>query len=111
MRVSVLGVLAVLGMALPAWAGRSSTRTDSTPFDTSQKVTLGKTQLQPGHYTFKAKESGNKMEVFKDGELVATVPCRWIQLSKKAQDSEIVSNRNRVTQVEFGGRTEAVKIG
>lgn len=106
-----LGVLAVLTMAMPVWAGKKSSHTDSAPFDTLQAVTIGTTQLQPGHYTFEAKESGNQLEIRKDDNVIATVPCHWIQLSKKAQDSEVLSDRNRVIQVEFEGRTEAVKVG
>lgn len=108
-----LGLLAVLAMTMPAWAGRSSSRTDSTRFDTDQTVTIGKLQLQPGHYRFEAKESGKQLEIRKRGDdkVIGSVPCHWIQLSKKPQDSEVFSHRNRVIQVEFQGRTEAVKVG
>ncbi|MGE5327058.1 MAG: hypothetical protein ACM3NO_08455 [Deltaproteobacteria bacterium] len=106
-----LGVLAVLAMAMPVWAGRSSSRTDSTPYDTMQTVTIGKTQLKPGHYTLKAKESQDELRVLQNGKLLATVPCHWVKLAKKPDNSEIVSNKNKVTRVEFEGRAEALKLG
>ena len=106
-----LGVLAVLAMAMPVWAGRSSSRTDSTPYDTMQTVTIGKTQLKAGHYTLKAKEAQHQLRVLQDGKLLATVPCHWVKLAKKADNSEIISNKNKVTRVEFEGRPEAVKVG
>jgi hypothetical protein len=105
-----IGVLAVAALALPLWAG-SSSHTDSTPFDAVQTAKIGQTQLQPGHYTLKAKESGNQLEILQEGKLIATVPCSWVELPQKAKNSEVLSSKNQVTQVEFRGRTEAVKIG
>jgi hypothetical protein len=106
-----LGVLAILAMAMPVWAARGSSRTDSTRYDTMQTVMIGKTQLKPGHYTLKAKESQDQLRVLRDGALVATVPCHWVKLAKKPDNSEIFSSKNKVTKVEFGGRLEAVKVG
>jgi hypothetical protein len=104
------GALAVVALALPVWAG-SSSHTDSTTFDTMQTATIGQTQLQPGHYTLKAKESSDRLEVLQNGKLIATVPCSWIELAQKPRDSQVLSNQDRVTQVEFQGRMEAVKVG
>jgi hypothetical protein len=103
-----LAVIAVLLFAAVVWA---STRTDSTQYDVSQTVKIGTTQLKPGHYTLKASESQDQLRVLHQGKLVATVPCHWIKLNQKANNSEILSNRNRVTRVEFKGRQEAVRVG
>ncbi|HKV04615.1 MAG TPA: hypothetical protein VJO53_05860 [Candidatus Acidoferrales bacterium] len=106
-----LGALVVLALAMPLWARTNSSHTDSTTLDADQGMTIGKTQLQPGQYTLKATESGDQLEVRKDGQLIASVPCHWVELSKKASDSEIISDQHRVIQVQFQGRTEAAKIG
>jgi hypothetical protein len=91
--------------------GEKSSRNLSMDFDTADILTIGNTQLQPGHYTFDANQSNNELEVLKDDKIVAKVPCHWVQLPKKAQDSEIFSDHSRLTKVEFEGRTEAVKVG
>ncbi len=103
-----LTVIAVVLFAAVAWG---STRTDSTHYDVTQTMEIGHTQLKPGHYTLKANESQDQLRVMHDGKLVATVPCHWIKLHQKANNSEIFSNKSRVTRVEFQGREEAVRVG
>lgn len=105
-----LGAWAVLALTLPVLA-KSSQHTDSTTFDTSESQKIGQTELQPGRYTLKATESQNQLEIIQNNKVIATVPCTWVQLSNKAKNSEILSTKDRVTEVEFQGRTEAVKIG
>lgn len=103
-----LAVVAVFVFAAVVWASR---RTDSTAYDVTQRVEIGQTQLKPGHYTIKANESKDQLRVFHDGKVVATVPCHWVKLHRKANNSEILSNQDRVTRVEFKGRAEAVSVG
>lgn len=101
-------VVAILLFAAVVWA---STRTDTMRYDVTQTTEIGNTQLNPGSYTLKANESQNQLRVLHDGKLVATVPCHWVKLNHKADTSEILSNKNQVTRVEFQGRQEAAKIG
>jgi hypothetical protein len=101
-------LLAIFSFAMVVWA---STRTDSTPYDVTQPTKIGHTQLKPGHYTLKAQESKDQLRILHDGKLVATVPCRWVGLAQKAGNSEIFSNKDRVTRVEFRGRKEALRVG
>jgi hypothetical protein len=42
--------------------------------------------------------------------VVATVPVHWTTLPAKAANSEILTDGNKVTEVEFGGRNQAVQI-
>lgn len=104
-----VGSLAVVLLALPVWAGGS--HTDSIPFDPSENATIGQTQLPTGHYTLRAAESGNQLDVLKDNKVIATVPATWVKLPQKATESEVVQDsNNRVVQIEFQGRSEAVKV-
>ena len=106
-----LGVLAVLILAMSAWAGKNSSHTDSMNLDVDQATMVGDTQLQPGHYTIQAKEDQNQVDILRDGKVIATVPCHWVKLPKKADSSTVSADDNRVSGVQFEGRDEAVKIG
>jgi hypothetical protein len=103
-----LAVLAMFVFAVVVWA---STRTDSTAYDVTQPTEIGQTQLKPGHYTIKANESKDQLRVLQNGKVVATARCHWVKLQRKASNSEILSNHDRVTRVEFKGRTAAVSVG
>lgn len=106
-----LGVLIVAALAAPLWARGGSFRTDSTTYDTLHAVMIGSASLQPGHYRLKAKEGQSPLTILQNGKVIATVPCHWVKLPSKAHNSEILSNKNQVTRVEFQGREEAVKVG
>lgn len=106
-----LALLGAIMMTVPVWASGFSMHKDSMPFDIGQMTTIGTTQLMPGHYRLQATESAKTLDVVQDGKIIATVPCSWYRLSSKAENSEIFSNSNTVTGLEFQGRTEAVKIG
>ena len=106
-----LAVVAILILAMPLWAGKNSSHTYSAHFEASRVTMIGTMELQPGNYTFEAKEAQNQLDVIMDGKVIATVPCQWIQLPKKAIGSAVQSDENRVTEIDFEGRTEAVKIG
>jgi len=106
-----LGVLSALILTMPAWASKNSFHKDSTGYDVTRTTMIGTTQLQPGHYTIKATETEKQFEVLQDGKVIATVPCEWMTLPKKAEQSSIATNANRVSEVEFGGRKEALKVG
>ena len=105
-----LGFFVAVILAMPIWAGVSN-HTDSTPFDIDHATTIGQTQLDPGLYTLQAKESENQLEILQNDKVVATVPCHWITLSKKAPESEVMRSQDHVTEVDFQGRMQAIKIG
>lgn len=106
MRSIYLTVLAFAFVTLPVWAAH----TDSMVWEPTQAITIGTTQVQPGHYELRAEEGQSNLQVIKDGKVIASVPCNWMQLPNKAEYSEVQSNGNQVTQVEFGGRTEAIQF-
>lgn len=101
----------VAAMAFPIWAKPKNDRTDKANWEPVQPVTVGQTKLQPGSYMLRAQESGKTLEVMRDGKIVAQVPCHWIELSKKAASTQVDTTANKMTQVEFAGRTEALQIG
>jgi hypothetical protein len=104
-------VIAAVILTAPAWAASNSSHKDSMAFDIEQATTIGNTQLQPGHYTFEANEDQSRLNVLHNGKVVATVPCHWVQLQKKASSSEVLSNNNQVNEIKFRGRTEAAQVG
>ncbi len=101
-----LGVFAGLILALPVWA-----RANSATLIVSHPAQIGSEQLQSGTYTLRVEEGQNELQVLDgDGSLVAKVPCQWIQLPAKAANTDVVINSDRVVEVDFGGKTEAVQI-
>jgi len=102
---------AVLLIVLPMWAKPKADRTDTATWQPLDTVMVGTTQIQPGDYTLRAQESGKLLEVLHAGKVVAQVPCHWVELPKKAANTEVSTNNNKVTEVEFAGRTEALQIG
>jgi hypothetical protein len=111
MRSHVKNYLAVLAMFVFAAVVWASTRTDSTRYYVTQPTEIGHAQLKPGQYTIKANEQKDQLRVLRHGKVVATVPCHWVKLPRKAHNSEIFSTKDRVTRVEFQGRRKAVSVG
>jgi hypothetical protein len=101
----LLGLLSLLLLASPVWA-----RTDSAKFHADHDVTIGGKQLKAGDYELKIVENDSNLSVTQDGKLVAQVPVHWIQLQDKAHATEVELTENRVTEVDFAGKTQAVQI-
>ena len=101
----LLITLALLAMAAPVWA---HTRTATAYLiDTT---TIGATTLKPGEYQFKVEESATQLQVMQDNKVVARVPVQWVQLPNKATGTQVVLNNKQITEVDFGGSTQAVQI-
>lgn len=102
-----IGGLALCAMALPLWA-----RTDSASISVTRPTTIEGTQLKPGTYQIKVAQNGDQMKVMSsDGKVIAQVLCHWVTLKEKASDTEVVFQHNTITEVEFGGKTQAAKVG
>ncbi len=102
----ILSAIAVLALAVTSWAAHR----DTTPWSVTNTATIGSNTIRPGEYQIRTEEGSNQLEVLKDGNVVATVPCRWIHLDQKSEYSEILMNSNNVEEIQFAGKTEAVKI-
>ena len=96
---------AVAMMSLPVWA-----RGESTPYLVDTPTQIGSTSLQPGQYELKVEPNSDHVTVYRDGKEVATAPCQWITLSKKSPETMVQTAQGRVTEIDFGGKTEAVKL-
>jgi hypothetical protein len=105
----LFGGLAILVFALAVWARPDKTYT--AEWDNSQATMIGNTQIEPGTYQIQAHENQNTLDIVRNGKVVAQTPCHWIQLPKKAQDTEVDTNGNQIVQIEFSGKTEAIRVG
>ena len=94
-----------LAVALPLWA-----RTDKESFPFDRPAEIGSKQLKPGEYELKADEGKNELTVVQNGKVIADVPGRWVQLPKKAENSEVMLDADHIVQVEFDGRTQAFQL-
>jgi len=95
---------AVLLAAFPVSAAHMYTIT----WTVSQPTTIGTMEIKPGDYELRVEEGQSQLEVVSHGKMVAQVPCHWIQLPSKAVVSEVEVDSNKVTGVEFGGKTAAL---
>jgi len=103
--IQFVSVLSLLALALPVWA-----HTDSATIHSDGNVTIGGTELKPGDYQLKVEDNAKDLRVTRYGKLVAQVPVHWIQLPKKAEDTEVDLTKNQVTEVDFSGSTQAVQV-
>lgn len=100
---------AVVALAVPAmWAADM----DVAHVTFNYTMTLGDKTIQPGDYDFRVNPGETNVEIVSssDQKVIATVSGKWITLKSKAPDSEVLSARNRVEGVEFGGQTDAIQF-
>lgn len=108
---SVFAGLAITLLAISLSARPDSGLMDKAQWSPSQESKIGDKDFMPGNYQLTAMESGTSVSVFKDGKLVAEVPCHWTQLPRKAADTAVFTDpMNSVTQVQFSGRTAAIQF-
>jgi len=103
--LQVFAILAVLALSAPIWA-----RTKSVDLHLTDPSTIGTTQLQPGEYQLKADEGASQVTVVRHGKVVAQVPCHWVQLQTKPNQSQVLFTSNQITEVDFGGDTQAAQF-
>lgn len=100
---------AAVALAVPAaWAADM----DVANVTFNYTMTLGDKTIQPGDYQFRVSPGETNVEIVSssDQKVIATVTGKWITLKSKAPDSEVLSARNRVEGVEFGGQTDAIQF-
>lgn len=108
--IQLIAAVAVLFLALPVVAAKRGSTTNSANFSVQEVTTIGQTQLKPGQYLLQAVDGQNELEILQNGKMIGKAPCRWIQLPAKAQESEVLADQGKVTQVDFRGDIQAVQI-
>jgi hypothetical protein len=101
----LLCAITLLTLAVPVWA-----RTHSTTAYSDGTTTIAGTHLKAGDYQLKVEDNGTELQVVQEGKLVAHVPVQWVQLPNKAKTTEVMLDNNQITEVQFGGETQAVQI-
>lgn len=99
------GFFALLILAMPVWA-----HTATATVESNGNVTIAGTQLKPGEYQLKVEDNADHLVVTQNGKVVTQVPVQWIQLNNKAPQTEVNINSNQIVEVDFAGKTQAVKI-
>jgi len=102
--------ISLLVLASAVAAVSETARIDSAQWSTSKAVNIGTTQVGPGTYKFEAPENGSTLFVERDGLLVSDVPCYWVRLPQKAEQFKVVTDKDRVLQIEFAGALFALKV-
>jgi hypothetical protein len=104
-RISLAGV-ALLLAAIPASAAHMYT----VNWSVTQETTIGGSVIKPGSYELRIEEGQTSLQVVSHGKMVVEVPCKWVQLPSKAAASEVEVDSNKVTTVEFSGKTAALDL-
>jgi hypothetical protein len=97
--------LAVLTLSMPVWA-----RTYKESLMTDKNEMIGSTQLNAGSYELAADDSKKELNVLENGKVMATVQGQWVKLPKKPQYSTVVSDGDKITQVQFSGSDQAFQV-
>jgi hypothetical protein len=108
-RAAYLGAAFALFMfAVPVWA-----HTDTAQFTALDATEIGTTELKPGNYKLEVADNGEQVKVVNqdNGKTVAEVPCHWVTLNKKPNNTEVVISKDQVTEIDFHGSTRAVRVG
>jgi hypothetical protein len=103
--IQLIAAFTLLTLAAPVWA---HSRTATAYINAT--TTIGSTQLKPGEYQLKVEDSATQLQVLQNGKVVATVPVQWVQLPNRPAETTVVMDSNKITEVDFGGNTQAVQI-
>jgi hypothetical protein len=98
--------LAALTLSLPVWA-----RTYKESLAPDKNEMIGSTQLSAGgSYELAADDSKKELNVLENGKVMGTVQGQWVKLPKKPQYSTIVSDGDKITEVQFSGSDQAFQV-
>jgi hypothetical protein len=98
-------VLSVFAIALTAVLSASAAHLYAVQWTVSQPTTIGGREMKAGQYELRVEEGQSKLQVVSHGKMIAEVPCHWIQLPDKAKASSVAVDSNKVTTIQFGGKT------
>jgi hypothetical protein len=101
-----VAVLAVLTMTMPAWA-----RTYKETINPEKDTMIGETKLKAGSYELSADDAKKELKIVENGKILATVQGQWVKLPQKTQYSTVVSDGDKITQVQFSGSDTVLRGG
>jgi hypothetical protein len=101
-----VSLLAAIAFAIPAWASHKM----STRLTLDNPAKIGNTTLKPGSYRLVVNSGQNDVRVMHHGRLLATVPGQWVNLKNKSPYTDVVINKNQVKEIDFSGKTQAVRV-
>jgi hypothetical protein len=103
---SIVAVAVVLSL------GAFAKDQNSGKFDLTQTARVGSTTLQPGHYKAEWTGPSNALQIsiIQNGKTVATTKGHLKELPTKAENNAVTikTNTNRVEEIDFNNRTEAL---
>jgi len=98
--------ITLLLAAVPVWAAHMYTMA----WTVTHPITIGNLEVKPGDYELRVEEGQTQLQVISHGKMMIEVPCHWIQLPSKAASSQVEADNNKVTGVQFGGKTAALDL-
>lgn len=104
-RNSCIAVLVAAAFAIPVWAHE-----ESASLILSKPATIEQKALKPGDYKFVANTGTKEVRVMRRGRVVATVPGKWITLQSKSPYNAVVLNKRQIREIDFSGKTQAVRL-
>jgi hypothetical protein len=99
-----ISALAMLTLTMPVWA---HTYKQSLPLD--KETTIGSADLKAGDYQLTADDSKTELNILRNGKVVGTVQGEWVKI-QKPQNSTVISDGDKITQVQFGGSEQAFQV-
>ncbi|HEX2776383.1 MAG TPA: hypothetical protein VHN10_07065 [Candidatus Acidoferrales bacterium] len=103
--IQLLASLTLLTLAAPVWA-----RTHSATAISDGSTTIAGTQLKAGDYELKVDDNASQLQVIQNGKVVAQAPVHWVQLQQKPADTSVLIDGDKIVEVDFGGKTQAVQV-
>lgn len=100
-----MAVLAVMALTSPAWA-----RTYRETITPEKDTMIGGTQLKAGSYDLAGDPAKKELQILLNGKVMATVQGTWVKLPQKPLYSTVLSDGNKITQVQFSGSDQAFQL-
>ena len=95
-------------MTVPVWGGSNAKDSLSATINVESTSSLSNTKLAPGEY--KVVTEGNMAKFERNGNVVAEVPFTWKTLSTKSPYTAVLSDHDRITEIDFSGKTAAIEF-
>lgn len=102
---SIILALLLAALVLPAWAKQLV-----ISFTLERPATIAGTELKPGYYRVLFDPDTSKLQVERDGRVVAEPPAKWEATSYKMPASAVVFKARRIEEIQYSGQKGVVKV-